>query len=110
MSEITGLTERGVPVELHYSKRLCPILSLPTLATQPRQIVDAAGTKPAGPSFIACKGMACMLFVPAINETGEIQNGLCAATQIAQNGTQLTHIASAAFERFLRPTPIPKGK
>lgn len=93
------LTENGQPVEAHYSKRFCPELSSATLAIPESAIVGSDGQKKGGPHFAGCRGMACMLFVPEINEKGEVINGNCAKTVQAGSANSTVQILLALLQK-----------
>jgi hypothetical protein len=94
------LTENGKPIEGHYSKRFCPILSIPSLAIPVAKVITG-DAPPVGPHLSGCRGIACMFFVPITNEKNEVIDGTCVPIQIAASGNQLVQLATGAIERFL---------
>lgn len=81
------VTENGKLVKTHYSQRFCPELSKVTLMI-PQSPIVTPGIKPFGPKFSSCMGIACMWFIPVVNEKNEIIDGVCAVTQSAIKGTK----------------------
>lgn len=93
------ITENGQPIEPHYSKRFCPELSTATLANSGSALVGVDGQKTRGPHLEGCRGMACMLFIPEINERGEVINGNCAKTVQAGSANSTVQVLLALLQK-----------